>query len=560
MIACVAILAPGLMLAQTSTPNISSDESNIATQLKQLQNAMGEQQKAIAAQQQRIGEQEQEIEKLREQLSGQLQTVSANTGRPAAHLVNAVLTEPETSPAPALASAALPPAALPAEEGQKESPLSIRIGGAEFTPGGFMDFTSIFRTTNTGNLGTNFFAIPYNNQVAGHLTETRFTAQNSRIILKATDKFGKNDVTGYFEMDFLGNDAANIFVTSNSHTVRERVYFVDLKRDKWEVQAGQMWSWLTPNRVGMSSITDDVFYSKNMDFNYQVGLTWTRAPQFRFSYHPNENWGIGLALENPEQFTGQGAEVIFPSAFNAELATQFDAANNSSTPNLHPDIIPKIAYDTNRDGKHFHAEVAGLLTSVKITDIPVGSVTGAFVKHTKTGGGLEAAVNLEVVKNFHIVANGFWSDGGGRYIFGMGPDAVVHPNAAGTDVDLSLVHSGSGIIGFEAQVTPRTMFSGYYGGAYFRRNAFIDTTSTAATRPVIGFGGVNEVGASTQNRAIQEPTFGWTQTFWKSPQYGALQLITQFSYLTRSPWFIPAGAPKNAHLGMGWVDLRYVLP
>jgi hypothetical protein len=57
-----------------------------------------------------------------------------------------------------------------------------------------------------------------------------------------------------------------------------------------------------------------------------------------------------------------------------------------------------------------------------------------------------------------------------------------------------------------------------------------------------------------------EPTFGWIQTFWRDPQHGALQLITQGSYLTRSPWFVGAGAPKNAHLGMAWVDLRYVLP
>ena len=37
-----------------------------------------------------------------------------------------------------------------------------------------------------------------------------------------------------------------------------------------------MWGWLTANRTGMSSYTDNVFYSKDMDFNYQVGLRWTR--------------------------------------------------------------------------------------------------------------------------------------------------------------------------------------------------------------------------------------------------------------------------------------------
>jgi hypothetical protein len=121
-----------------------------------------------------------------------------------------------------------------------------------------------------------------------------------------------------------------------------------------------------------------------------------------------------------------------------------------------------------------------------------------------------------------------------------------------------MVHSGSGLVGFETQVTPRTMFYGYYGGDYFQRNFTLDTTPAARPNSFVGFGGPNS--ANNNNRAIQEGTIGWIQTFWKSPQYGALQLITQASYVTRSPWFVAAGAPKNAHLGMGWVDLRYVLP
>jgi hypothetical protein len=476
---------------------------------------------------------------------------------------------------------------------KKESPLSFRIGGADFTPGGFMDFTSIFRSTNTGNPGgTNFFAIPFNNQVGGHLTEERFSAQNSRVSLKVHDKFGENDVTGYYEMDFLGNDAANVFVTSNSHTFRQRLYFVDYKRDRWEVLAGQAWSWLTPNRVGLSPYPSDVFYSLNMDFNYQVGLTWTRAPQVRFAFHPNEHWALGVALENPEQFGGQG-EVLFPQFFNAQLGGQIDEGNISSTPNLHPDIIPKVTWDTTTGGgKHMHAEIAGLVTSVKITDIPSNVPDATFVSHSKTGGGVEAAVNLEFLKNIRFVANGFWSDGGGRYIFGMGPQAVFFPvdfqnntcgvinqgtptaKAVGCDVAISLVHSGSGIAGFEAQITPKTMIYGYYGGAYFQRNFATDLTFASTTNPTIvqpftGFGWPQQVqggvvvspgSPNNHNRSVQEPTLGWIQTFWKSPQYGALQLITQASYLTRSPWFVAAGAPKNAHLAMGWVDLRYVLP
>jgi hypothetical protein len=540
---CFVVLMSSLTFAQTSTSNDAASPSNVADQLKKLQDAMAEQQKQITQQQQQILKQQQEMETLRQQL-GTKQDVSAKTGDVSARVIDASLHN-TTAGNPTVQPASDAP---PQEDQPKESPLSFKIGGAQFTPGGFMDFTTIFRSTNTGNPGgTNFFAIPFNNVVAGHLTETRFTAQNSRVNLKATEKFGKNDVTGFFEMDFLGNDAANVFVTSNSHTMRLRHYFLDLKRDKWEFLAGQVWSWLNPNRNGVSPYSNDVFFSDNVDFNYQVGLTWTRAPQFRAVYHANDHWALGIALENPEQFIGQGAEVTFPGpvGLSAALSTQFDAGNNSGTPNVHPDIIPKISYDTDYDGKHFHLEAAGLVTTVKDFN-PLTSQT-----NSATGGGVLVAANLELVKNFRLLANVFHSDGGGRYIFGSGPQAVVHP-----DGTVSLVHASSGIAGFEAQVTPKTLFYGYYGGDYFQRNFFPDTANPGK------FAGFGFPGSNPQvvNRSIQEGTLGWTQTFWKNPQYGAVQLMTQYSYLTRSPWSIPLGAPKNAHLSMAWVNLRYTLP
>ena len=52
------------------------------------------------------------------------------------------------------------------------------------------------------------------------------------------------------------------------------------------------------------------------------------------------------------------------------------------------------------------------------------------------------------------------------------------------------------------------------------------------------------------------------QTLWKNHDYGDLKLITQISYLSRNPW-ANTGTPGNAdsaHLGMGFVDLRYDLP
>src|SRR5262249_50646339 len=153
-----------------------------------------------------------------------------------------------------------------APEDQKEStesPLSFRIGAANFTPGGWVDFTNVFRTTNTGNpIGTNFNQIPFNNQVQGHITEYRSTAQHSRLSLKVDTNYQENKIPGSVEEDLNGNAPANTFVSSTSHTNRLRLYWVDLKRNKWEILAGQTWSLLSPNRVGISPDPGDVFSTR----------------------------------------------------------------------------------------------------------------------------------------------------------------------------------------------------------------------------------------------------------------------------------------------------------
>ena len=205
------------------------------------------------------------------------------------------------------------------------------------------------------------------------------------------------------------------------------------------------------------------------------------------------------------------------------------------------------------------------MKSVKVTDIP--SVVGAtFVKHSKIGGGVMGGLNYELLKKLRFVGYGMYGNGIGRYLIGMGPQAVVFPTPAaclpgpvgGCDVGISMVHAGDVIMGFESQVHPKTLFGFYYGGAYFQRNIFPDLT--VAAKPLIGFGAPGAAGAIGMNKAIQEGTIDWTQTFWRNPQYGAILLVTQASYVTRAPWFIAAGAPKNAHLGLGYVSLRYILP
>ncbi len=572
---CLVLLAPGLILAQASAPKPDSntDNSTVVNELKALREALAEQQKQIARQQQ-------EIDRLKQQAAKQDVSADAASGTP--RIMDAALHT--NTPA----AAASPAPNRMGQEQKKESPLSFKIGEADFTPGGFVDFENVFRTTNTGFVtATNFWAIPFSGSStnpAGHLTEYRSTAQYSRFNIKTHAKYGQNDITGYLEFDFNGNDAGNIFVSSNGHTDRLRLYWLDLKRGKWEFLGGQTWGLQTPNRVGVSPNPADLALTYGEDAQTHVGLNYTRAAEFRAAYHFNDNFVWAVAVQNPQQFVGQGAaEVIFPAAFNPAptlpLSTQVDNAGTPGAPNLAPDLHSKFAYDNNfMGGKHFHFEAGGLLTTAKVTVLP--TVAGStFKSHSTLGGGVDAAMNFELWKgsdnrDFMFVGSGMYGYGVGRYLIGMGPQFVVRPVVSGTgfDVATSGVHSGDAIVGFEIRPHPKTQFGLYGGAAYFQRNAFPDLTSPITlaipiactpgtppqTKPCIGFGFPGS--STTANRAIQEVSFDWTQTFWKNPQYGAVLLVMQSSYVSRAPWFVLAGAPKNAHLFMQYVSLRYVLP
>lgn len=420
-----------------------------------------------------------------------------------------------------------------------QAPASFRWGGATLTPGGFLDFTSVYRSTNVGSgIGTNFGAIPFANTPQGQLSELRFSAQNSRLSLALDSRPGHFDVAAYVEVDFLGASPGNLNVTSNSDPLRMRLYWVDVRHGSWEILAGQSWSLLTPNRAGLTPRPAGVFFTDDNDTNYQVGLTWARDPQLRLINHLSPRWTLGVSLENPEAYIGSPGVVTLP---DPAFAPQFDTGQGSSAPNPFPDIVAKLAYDSRPDGRGFHVELAGLDRTFRDLD-PATSR-----KHTIAGGGLALNGNLALGPRLRLLATSFYSDGGGRYIFGLGPDLVVRPNGG-----LAAVRAASGMGGFELRPLPAWTFYGYYGAAWFGRND--EMTNTGA----VGFGFPGS--SSSDNRLLREFTLGGSHTLWSQPGYGAMALMAQYSYLTRTPWSVAPGAPASAHSHMLWLDLRYSLP
>jgi len=449
-----------------------------------------------------------------------------------------------------------------------ENPVSLKIGAANFTPGGFVDLTGIFRSRDVGSgLGTNFTTIPYANTLPlGQLSEFRFTGQGSRLSLKVdAQPTEATSVTGYVESDFNGFEPANSNISTKSDTFRLRLAFVQLRHGRWELVTGQTWSFLTPTREGLSPYPENIFTALRLDTSYLAGLIYSRQPELRVVYHANDHWAFGAALENPQQFAP--SSVVFPTDGSTNFfQQQFDngssstsatsSAINPTVPNVHPDIEARTSFDwRTAGGKLLHIDAGGVARTFKdYNNLAAPASTNAI-----TGGGGEFNTNFEVFKNFHLIENLFYGDGVGRYIGGLGPDVVVKPNGT-----LSAVHAGSAIGGFEWQTTPKFLVDGYYSGAYFWRNFDVTTKAlgtacgVGGTEYCTGFGFFGS--ANTNNRDYQEGTVGFIPTIWSSPNYGKLQFISQFSYVDRTPWYVAAHQPKNAHIFITYLNLRYIIP
>src|SRR5215475_11826344 len=271
---------------------------------------------------------------------------------------------------------------------------------------------------------------------------------------------------------------------------RIRLYWVQVRSAKLEFLAGQSWSMLTPNRRQISPLPGDLFYSQVVDVNYMNGLTWGRIPGVRFVYHPNEQVTWGISLENSAQYfggSGGGGIPTLPTALATPIANELDqnVTSGIAIPNVHPDIISKLALDPN---PHVHFEIAGVESTVRLFN-PLTTGPGAQQYFTKAAGGGSINGNFEVAPGFRLITNNFWSDGEGRYLFGIAPNFIVR-----ADGSPSLIHSGSTLDGFE-YTHKNTVIYSYYGGIYIQRNTALDLNGTTP----IGYGWAGS--PNSQNRS-----------------------------------------------------------
>ena len=131
---------------------VSDPAPTQGSDIDQLKATMAAQQKQIEELRTALEAQKKLIEKLTPGQNGGPAPAQNNNDNAKFSLPNAAkLGEVATT------SPVIPPAPLPGPQASsnavEQSPLSFKIGVADFTPLGFMDFTSIWRSTNSGGIG-----------------------------------------------------------------------------------------------------------------------------------------------------------------------------------------------------------------------------------------------------------------------------------------------------------------------------------------------------------------------------------------------------------------------
>jgi len=559
----------------TTTTAVSSNSTTNAVvaaqsqdeEIARLKTALAEQQKQLQALQQMLQGQQQLIDKVTgASAAGTTSSTTAASQRP--NLGNVASLTP-VIPGPAALPSAMPVSIAnptprpqgatgggsnPCEAGPDGNavPAYLRLGSVCIVPIGFMDLTPYWRDKSAGSsMGSNFGSVPYNNTANGNLNEARFSIQNSRLGLRVDGDWKGAHFIGYNEFDFNGTSGSSAPAVSNGAVVpRLRLFWVDVRKGQWEFLGGQSWSMMTPNRVGISALPGDLFFGQVIDINYLAGLKWTRQPGARILWHPTpKTVTVGFSVEQPDQYMGGsagGSTITLPSALSGLATTQLDDGANVSLqtylgqPAYTPDFIAKIAFDPS---SRFHFDITGIESNFRTT-----ALSAPFTHSTLSGGGIQFGANAEIFKNFRLITTNYWTDGDGRYMFGQAPDLIVRANGS-----LSGVRAGGTIDGFET-VVKNTLLYGYYGGIFIDRNVALDANGTS----LVGYGYTGS--SNSQNRAINELTFGFNQTIWRNPRYGAINFMGQYEWLERAPWWVAANAPKETHDSTIYLDVRYTLP
>jgi hypothetical protein len=437
--------------------------------------------------------------------------------------------------------------------------------------GSFVAMEGVWRQHNEISSGASdppFSTMPFHNSPLYFENENRYSAQQSRLAIRASGDIDPTQhLTAYWENDWLGAGVTANSRESNSYNLRMRQAWLFYDNENWHSKflAGQAWSMLTANRLGILPGTENAPLS--IDAQYVVGFNWARQPQLRFVQDWNKVLWFGVSVEASQTaFASNGNGVAGAAAFSAANGTvvpvglgvnpgntcNASGLLNSTTQcsnNKFPDIVEKVALDPGWG----HYEAVGIqrwfTDEVAATGAPflTPGVTPSWQEKTNFGWGVGGSVILPIwEKVLDLQGSVLTGQGLGRYGSSqladvtIGPDGTLQPLQT-TQVLLGFVAhpwAGLDVYGYAGQeqvnnnfwnqtVKGATTNGGFGNPAYLNGGCQVEnTTSTFAA----GFN-TPASGACTANvHRTQELSIGFWQQLYKG-DLGQVRVGAQYEYV-----------------------------
>jgi len=402
------------------------------------------------------------------------------------------------------------------KKAEETGPTTIRYKGITITPGGFIEAATVTRTrANSADINTSFTNIPFPGNSLSKVSETNFTARQSRATALFEGKIGSAKLTGYYEGDFLNAGVTSNNRQSNSYPFRQRQVWGQVMFDNgWQFTGGQMWTLATENRKSINNRQE--WLPMMIDPQYVVGFTWARQYGFRVVKDFGGKFALGLSVEGPQatlggrgftsltSTTALGAVTTAQNFFiNAPgqaggLLNAFDATGY--TVNKAPDIIIKAAADPGFG----HYEVFGIISTFRnrifpcavvgtnagntpapaiptvvpcpVTGLTTRTAAGAF-NDTRVGGGLGASFDVPLfTKKVDFGIKAVAGDGIGRYGSAQLADETFRP-----DGTAALIRTAHALGRLEFHPNPKLDIYVYGGSEYAWRAGYAGYTTIGVT-------------------------------------------------------------------------------
>ena len=477
------------------------------------------------------------------------------------------LEDVKAAQAEAAAKAAAAPAAVSRQApATPEEKGVMTIGKTKVTVGGFMEAAGIYRSHNeSADVGSNFnTAIPFDLTTTGSGTaikniqnvnseqsELRGSARQSRVtVLAEANATDTTKIAAYAEADFLGAAQTANSNESNSYNPRMRVVYgtIDMSNCGLHVLAGQEWSLLTTNKVGITPRQENI--PLTIDAQYVPGFNWTRNTQLRVvqDFYDHKVW-LGISVESPQAILGGITAPSFVTATTPAGSGGLFNSANSYTSDFAPDIIAKAAFDPG----YGHYEIFGLTRFFHDYVLAQGAPAGAAIgSHDGFGFGGGAAVILPICpEKLDFQANVMAGQGIGRYGSCQLPDFAFTPSG-----QLKVLTEYTALVGAVAH-PEKTWDVFLYGG--FEGTQRANYAQTSPTGTLYGYGSYDVLTGQEQTNDVWQVTAGFWKRIYQGP-WGKVQIGLSDSVTRRDAFSNAAtygGTAQHAYENIIMTSFRF---